>query len=146
MADYAGAVAAIKARFVAAWTETPIAFANQDPPQEPWPPASGAWLYFEVIQTQSRLRGIGLPSSRSWLTMGHVFAHVFVPIGYGVEEPERLAVAAGEIFRAKTFYDDGLGAKIVCYAPQVDGGASNADKGNWFRVTASIPFEFFFYA
>jgi hypothetical protein len=142
MSDYAGACVAIKARFVAAWTETPIAFANQDPPQEPWPPASGAWVYAEVVGNGSDLRSIGKPGDHMWTYRGHIFIHVFVPIGYGVEEPERLAVAAGEIFRAATFYDDGNGSKVVCISPQVDGGASDADEGNWFRVTATVPFNY----
>jgi hypothetical protein len=145
MADYAGAVAAMKARFAAAWTETPITYANQDPPQQPWPPAT-PWVYVEFIQSNSSLRALGSPTNRSWLTLGHIFIHVFVPINYGIEEPQRLAVAAGEIFRAQTFYNDGLGAKVVCYAPATQGGASDADNGDWFRLTASIPFEFYFNA
>ena len=143
MSDYAGAVAAIKERFVEAWTETPIAFANQDPPQEPWPPASGAWIYFEVIGNGSDMRSIGVPGDHMWTYRGNIFAHVFVPVGYGVEEPQRLAVAAGEIFRAATFYDDGQGSKVVCISPQVDGGGSDADQGNWFRMTATVPFNYY---
>jgi hypothetical protein len=129
MADYAGAVAAMRARFVAAW--------------EPAAP----WVYFEVIQTDSTERGVGLPGSKLWLTVGNIFVHLFVPLGYGLPEQLRLAGVAGEIFRAATFYvDNSVGAKVVSMAPSIPGGASNADNGNWFGVTVSIPFEFYFIA
>jgi len=52
MADWAGAVAAMRARFVGAFNAAPVKYQNEDPPQSPWPPA-GPWIYFEVIQTQS---------------------------------------------------------------------------------------------
>lgn len=143
MADYAGAVAAMRSRFVAEWLETPIAHQNEDPPQSPWPPST-PWVYFEVIAAQSEIRGAGLPGDNVWLTIGNIFIHVFTPLGYGLPESLRLAEAAGDVFRAATFYQNGGGAKVVCMAPNCDGGASDADNGNWFRVTTSIPFEFYF--
>lgn len=140
MADYAGAVAAMRARFEANWIETPIAFQNEAPPEF----GTNPWVYFEVIASQSEIRGAGRPGDNVWLTTGHIFVHVFTPEGYGYPESLRLADAAGEIFRARTFYNDADGAKVICMAPQTDGGASDADNGNWFRVTTAIPFEFFF--
>lgn len=149
MADYAGAVAAMRARFAAGWAETPIAYQNETPQDadgaalDPWPPA-GPWVYFEVVASQSDIRGAGLPGDNVWLTTGNIFIYVFTPLGYGLPEPLRLAGVAGEIFRAATFYQDGSGSKVICMAPNVDGGASDADNGNWFRVTCSVPFEFYF--
>ena len=55
-----------------------------------------------------------------------------------------LAEAAGEKFRAATLYQDGAGAKVVCLAPVCDGGGPDAENGNVFRVTTTIPFEFYF--
>jgi hypothetical protein len=154
MADYAGAVAAMRARFSGAWTETPIAYQNETPQDESgaaitWPPVNDQgqplpWVYFEVIATQSDIRGAGLPGNQTWLTRGYIYAHVFTPLGYGYAESLRLADQAGQIFRAQTFYQNGSGAKVICMAPQTDGGASDADNGNWFRVTTAIPFEFYF--
>lgn len=155
MSDYAGAVAAIRARFVADWISTPIAFQNETPQDangvalDPWPPQDQQggllpWVYFEVLATQSDIRGAGLPGNNVWLTRGYIYVHVFTPVGYGYPESLRLADIAGEIFRAKTFYHDGAGSKVLCMAPQTDGGASDADDGNWFRVTMAVPFEFYF--
>lgn len=148
MSDYAGAVGALKAAFIAGWSaQTPIAYQNETPNVagvaiDPWPPTT-PWVYFEVLGNGSEIRGAGLAGDNIWLYRGHVFIHVFTPEGYGVETGQSLAVAAGEIFRAKTFYNDGQGSKVLCMSPATDGGASDADNGNWFRVTCSIPFEYF---
>ncbi len=155
MADYAGAVAAMRSRFVTAWaTTTSVAFQNETPQDMSghpvtWPPINNdgtpkPWVYFEVITTGADIRGAGLPGSQLWLTTGYIYVHVFTPLGYGYPASLALADQAGEIFRAQTFYQDGAGAKVICMAPQVDGGASDADNGNLFRVTMAVKFEFYF--
>lgn len=148
MADYAGAVAALKAAFVTSWsTTTPIAYANE-PKDTVWPPNDGSgqplpWVYFEVIGSGSRERGIGKIGDKIWLYLGNIHVHVFVPKDYGTDDAHALAVQAGEIFRAQTFYNDGLGAKVICGSPSTDGGASDADNGDWFRLTCTVPFEYY---
>lgn len=146
MADWTGAVAACKARFVANFANaTPVAFQNEDPPSSPWPPATPVpWTYFEVLEVQSRERGVGKAGSKTWLTLGNIFAHVFVPIGYGLDDHNAIAVPIGEIFRAKTFYNTDPGAKIVCGAPSIRGGDSSSDDGNYFGLVVGVPFEFYF--
>lgn len=139
MADYAGAVAAMRARFENAWTETPVAYQN-----EGFAKQNGPWVYFEVEAMQTDLRGAGLPGDNIWLTTGRIFVHVFTPGGYGMPETLRFAGLACEVFRAATFYRDGQGSKVVCLAPNIDGGDSDADDGKWFRVTVSVPFEFYY--
>jgi hypothetical protein len=152
MANYAGAIAALRTAFAAAWAAAypavPIAYPNTIPPAETWPPIDGSgapvpWVYFEVIGNGAALRSCGAPGSLLWLYKAHIFVHVFVPADYGTDDAEAFAVAAGEIFRAQTFYQDGAGAKIICYAPQTDGGAKDADNGNQWRITCSIPFEYY---
>lgn len=144
MADYAGAVAAIKALFASSWTATAVAYQNQD-----FADQTGPWVYFEVISSGSTLRGIGTPGSNVWLYWGNIFIHVFVPLNYGDADAHTMAVAAGEIFRSKQFYDTtpgfcvrtGLGQDGE--GPQTDGGGSDADNGNWWRVTCRVPFEYY---
>lgn len=145
MADWAGAVAACKARFAGNFSATPVVYQNEDPPASPWPPAVVVpWTYFEVLQVDSKLRGVGKPGSQTWLTLGNIFAHVFVPKGYGLEDHLALANPIGEIFRAKTFYNSDPGAKIICGAPAVRGGDSGSDDGNYFGLVVGVPFEFYF--
>lgn len=150
MADYAGAVAAIRTYFVDRWVDglnprTPIAFQNEAFADQTVP-----WVYFEVIGAGSALRGIGTPGSRVWLYRGDILIHVFVPVGYGAADAHTLAVAAGEIFRAKQFYDSAPGCAVRTgvgpdgEGPRTDGGGSSADDGNWWRVTCTIPFEFYY--
>lgn len=150
MADYAGAVAAIKQRMLDNWTTTPIQFQNAIPDQQPWPPVDPntgngiPWVYFEVMGSSSGLRGVGKPGSHVWLYRGIIAAHVFVPINSGTDLAQQYAVTIGEIFRAQGFYNDGNGAIVRTWSPQTDGGGSNADDGNWWRVTCTIPFEFYY--
>lgn len=147
MADYAGAVAALRAAFEASAITAPRIYQNEDPPQKPWPPAVPVpWIYLEVIQSSSELRGAGLPGNQTWLTLGHVLIHVFAPKGYALPAHLALAGQAGELYRSKTFYNTDPGAKLTCYAPAIQGGDSASDDGNYFGVTVSIPFEFFFLA
>ncbi len=149
MADYAGAVAAIKAKFVAEWVTggsptTPVVFQNAANEYDPSTNTQQPWVYFEIIGSSSGLRGVGTPGSQTWLYRGFIAAHVFVPINSGFELAQTYAVAIGEIFRAKGFYNDGNGAIVRTWSPRTDGGESDADDGNWWRVTCTIPFEFFY--
>lgn len=149
MPDYAGAVAAIQQRLKDNWTTTPIALQNETPDRE-WPPVNESgepqpFVYFEVIGNTSGLRAGGLPGSQVWLYEGHLLAHVFVPGGSGTTLAQQYAAAIGEIFRAKAFYrDEAAGAEVRTWSPMTDGGASDADNGNYFRVTCVVPFEFYY--
>jgi hypothetical protein len=148
MADYAGAVTAIKERMATNWTTTPVQYQNDLPPQQPWPPVDATtgigvpWVYFEVIGNGSELRGVGTPGDQVWTYRGLIAAHVFVPVGTGTDLAQQYAVAIGEIFRAKGFYSDGQGRIVRTWSPSVEGGASDADQGNWFNVVCRIPFEY----
>lgn len=150
MPDYAGAVAAIKARLAANWSTTPIAGQNEDPPQDPWPPVDGdgkptAWVYLEVVANGSQQRAWGMPGAQQWLYQGHILVHVFVPAQSGHATAQTYATAIGEIFRSKAFYrDEAAGAEVRTFGPWTDGGAIDPDQGAWFRVTVTCPFEFYY--
>src|SRR6185312_14761518 len=112
MADYAGAVAAMRARFSSMFNAAPVCFQNEPAPgAQSWPPA-GPWVYFEVIQTETRRRGAGMPGNNAWLTVGHIFVHVFAPKGFGL--PQHLAIAEliVSIFRNASFYNSDPGAIV----------------------------------
>lgn len=151
MADYAGAVAAMRARFTANFTAAPASFQNEDPPQRPWPPNNPAspWAYFEVVETRNGLRGAGLPGNQVWLSVGNIYVNVFVPRGYGFADHLALAGLAAEVFRAQTFYNSEPGCCVRCWGengegPTIQGGDSAADDGTWFGVTVAIPFQFLY--
>jgi len=142
MADYAGAVAAIKARMAANWTTTPVVYQNAANEYDPATATQTPWVFFEVIGSSSGLRGVGMPGNHVWLYRGFIAAHVFVPINTGTDQAQQYANSIGEIFRAEGFYDNGDGAQVRTWAPRTDGGGSDADDGNWWRVSCVIPFEY----
>jgi hypothetical protein len=152
MPDYAGAVAAIKAQLVANWTQTVIVYVNKQPSQ-PFPlidqngnPAP--FLVCEVAGSKSDPYTFGSVGNRFFVYDGLILLHVLVPIDDGDARAQQLAVTAGEIFRAATFYVDANGSYIRTIAPNPPDGGSAANiegvqAGNTFRVTVTVPFQFF---
>lgn len=154
MSDYAGAKAAIRARLVANWPTTQITYQNEQPAAA-WPPVDGdgllvPWVHLEIVTSRSGMHGAGKPGSQVWLTDGLILVHVFVPQGTGDALATEYANAVGEIFRAKVFYNAGDGCYVRTWAPRVDeGGPATsagdiewANTGAWFRVSMSVPFEY----
>jgi hypothetical protein len=144
MPDYAGAVAAIKARVAANWTTTPVGWGNDanEPTKFDGSGDPSAWVYGEVINTSSDIEGVGKPGSQTWRYDGLIYLHVFVPVSSGTVTAFQYAVSLGEIFRGALFYDNGVGDFVRSWSPRVDGGDSGSDDGLWWRVTATIPFQY----
>lgn len=146
MADYAGAKAAIRSRLEAGWATTRITYQNEQP-AEPWPPRNGSnvlepYVNLEIISLGSEIWTFGTESNRGWRYDGLINVHVFTPVGSGDSLANTYAVTIGELFRAAKFYDDGLGNYIRTLSPQVDGGDTSDDEGNWFRVTMTVDFTY----
>lgn len=147
-ADYAGAVAATKALFASDWNARTRIVDVNDTPAAPWPPKDADqqlqdWVLIEVVNTTSAIASQGTPGNQSWVYDGLINVHCFTPVGKGIERALANAVAAGEIFRGRKYYD-GItpGAYVRSWSPRVDGGRISDDDKRWFRVTATIPFEY----
>lgn len=146
MADYAGAVAAIEARLMASWAITPIAFANAEAPMVVAAGALVPWVYCEVSSLGSTIVGAGRPGDHVNRVAGEIEVMVYVPVGSGRATAMQHAVAIGEIFRVKEFYNEEPGACLRTWVPRVLGGqqaASENPDGNWWMVSVIIPFEFY---
>lgn len=146
MSDYAGAKAAIRARLEANWTTTRITYENETP-ADPWPPVGGdgwpvPWVNIEIASVSSAMRGAGTPGDQIWVTDGFIYVHVFVPSGSGNDTADTYANTIGEIFRAKVFYNAGDGCYVRTWAPRIGPGELSDEAGAWFRVTMSVPFEY----
>lgn len=154
-ADYAGAVGAIKQRFIDAWVvdgspRTPIGYVNGD--VDPSANNPSAWVEFEVVHSGSLINGSGLPGNHVIIYYGSIKGHVFVPSGSGLGEIDngglQLALAIGEIFRNALFYNtvtDGCFVRSgydIQNQPRIDDGDLTSDDGQWFAVTATIGFEY----
>lgn len=153
-ADYAGACAAIRQRFEDNWKTggvliTPVDYVNES--GDPAVDASGnniPWVFFEVVHVGSRIVGSGTPGQQTIVYDVLIKGHVFVPINTGVSEGLAKAVAIGEIFRNKVFYDS---VTPGCYVrsgydkdgqPRIDEGDASSDDGQWFAVTSTTPAEY----
>jgi hypothetical protein len=142
MSDYAGAASAIQAAVVAEWTEIPTTYPNAagfEPPKDvdgvPLP-----WGLLEVLPTFSEVLGTG--TQKTYAYYGVIVYHVFVPLGTGLAEANRMAVAVGEIFRTRKLYDNGDGCYVRTVSPSIIGSSGNDDNGNWFRVTMTVDFTY----
>lgn len=149
MATIATAMAAIEAFLQAGWTQTPVAFANDNSFQVPVN-GSGVpqpWLMIEIDSFSSGIKGSGKPGAHLVIDEGEIEMTVFVARGTGREKARELATAAGEVFRTKVFArDDATGSYIRTWSPQVDRGEeaiSANPQGNWWAVTCRVPFEFY---
>jgi hypothetical protein len=146
MPDYAGAKAAIRSRLIAGWSTTRITYQNETP-LDPWPPLNdngtlAPWVNLEIIGTGSQIWTFGKDANRGWRYDGLIHVHVFTPVGSGDGLATTYAVTIGELFRAAKFYDSTEGYYVRTLAPQVDGGDSGSDDGNWFRVTMTVDFTY----
>ena len=156
MGSLAGAKAAIRQRLEERWSQTRITVPNELP-EAPWPPTKpnpdapdfpklAPWVHLEIVTLRNEMRGAGMPGRQVWQADGFIYAHVFVPAGTGDEVANQYADQIGEIFRAAVFYETGDGCYVRSWAPRTDEGGNattDADIGNWFRVTMSCPFQYF---
>jgi hypothetical protein len=154
-ADYAGACEAIRSRFEGIWKNgdtliTPIDFVNESgaPAVDQQSGAPVPWVLFEIVHDDSYIVGSGTPGQQTIIYPGLIKGHVFTPINSGTGDGLRKAVAIGEIFRNKVFYND---VTPGCYVrsgyakdgqPRINAGDVTSDDGQWFTTTATIPFEY----
>lgn len=154
-ADYAGALAAVRQRFTDNWAplgvaRTPYGFLN--PQADPaTADANGnpiPWALFEIVHAGSRANGHGVPGNNVIVYDFLIKVHIFVPTGSGTDIAEAHAVAAGEIFRNRIFYD---AVTAGCYVrsgydtngqPRLSDGDVTSNDGEWFTITATIPAEY----
>lgn len=143
MPDYVGALAAIKSRLLENWTATPVGFINETSPETTDENSNPApWVLAEIVSSGSTGPSMGTPGNQIYIYEGLIKLHVFVPAGSGIETGFTHAVALGEIFRNKLFYDETPGYYVRTWTPRIDEGDASSDDGLWFGVTATINFEY----
>lgn len=122
MSTVAAAVAAIKARLVANWTTTPIAW-PREPFEEPYGAAGQVlpWIYFDPETVQSDRLGVGPVYDRS----GRVLIEVLSPANTGFEAAADLRSALTAIFADQYF--NGIRTEVEEDAAQ----AGLDDDGNY---------------
>lgn len=154
-ANYAGACAAIRQRFEDNWKtdgvlDTPVDFVNESgaPAVDPATSNPIPWVFFEIVHNGSYIIGSGTLGQQTIVYDGFIKGHVYTPINSGLDDGLAKAVAIGEMFRNKVFYND---VTAGCYVrsgyakdgqPRIEDGDVTADDGQWFTTTATIPFEY----
>lgn len=157
-ADYAGAVAAIKQRFIDNWQTagvptTPYGFVNEAAPATVDADNNPTiWVLFEIVSVNRTMLGLGTPGNHVIIYDGLIKGHVFVPTGNGIGEIAgggvQKALALGEIFRNALFYDAVTAGCFIRSGydlqgpPRIEQGDVTSDDGEWFATMATIPFEF----
>lgn len=144
MPDYAAAVAAIKTRAASNWTTTPLGFLNEaDPAKEDSQGEPTPWVLCEIVSSGSTVVGTGTPGNQTIVYDGLIKFYVFIPAGTaGTGIGFTHAVALGDLFKNKLFYNDTPGFYVRTGFPYVEDGDAGSEDGNWFGVTATIPFEY----
>lgn len=146
MPDFAGAKAAIRSRLDTLWTATPILHENAQVP-DVWPPSDPdhgpqPWVMLEIECAEAPIKGTGVDGARTYTYNGTIMVHVFVPIGIGTTKLDELAVAVGEIFRRRTFYNATPGYYVRTEDPAPVGRPEASDDGNWYGVTSATDFTY----
>jgi hypothetical protein len=146
MADYAGAEAAIRARLEENWSTTRITFENETP-ADPWPPLDGEgllvpWVNLEIECYGSEIVGQGRPGNHVYRYNGSISVHVFTPVGTADTLGKEYAVAIGEVFRRKTFYQVAPGVCVRTEDPYPSDSDKGSNDGNWFATTTICPFVY----
>lgn len=138
--DFPAAEAAVKARLVAEWphADVPIWFENERNQLAATP---APFVFVEVFGETQFIRAYGGGrGANEWEGRGRVEMHVFVPKGRGSALANTYAEALCAIFRGLRF--DGVSYHAGSIYQDGTGGPDRIDKGNYWMVTAEVPFHF----
>lgn len=136
--SYADAESAIRQRFIAAWTTTPIDHENVgfDPQSvaatAPFP-SGGPWVQLEIEWVQANQVSMGQPSSNLFRAEGLVSVHCFVPVNTGKAALSAMVDRANTIFRGQQFNGTATAIRIRAGFP-----ARAMPDGEWYRAAATF--------
>lgn len=128
--DWETTLTAVRAILDAEWSETGVAYQNEDYQSAPGVP----WVYAEVLSVTADTSHFGSAGKRPKSALGLIACHVFVPTGTGVAEGYRLAEALATLLELRS-----LGPGTVTEGAEITGTGSADDEGNWFRAVCTIP-------
>lgn len=121
--------AAVRAILDAEWTETPVAYQNEE-----FQAPDGPWIYCEVLPVDGDDSLFNSPGLGHRTDVGLLAFHVFIPTGTGVAAALRLARLVGKLFSLRT-----IAPGVQTEGRSLGGAGSSDDEGNWYRVSASVP-------
>lgn len=138
--DLPGAETVIKAKLVADWphADVPIWFDNERNQLAATP---APFVFVQVQGEGQTLEAIGAGrGANEWMGRGRIEMHVFVPKGRGSSIANTYAETLCAIFRGKRLSDVSYHAGSIYQTGA--GGPDRIDKGNYWMVTAEVPFHY----
>lgn len=119
-------------------------YPNDDQFKLPSPPAH--WLRVEVQGTENRVHSVGSPGNRLFLHDGIAWLHVFAPFGTGEDEAGAFADQLGTLLQRRDIPAPTVPQIVRTEDPSVNPGERDSENGNWYRISVSVPFQFFYFA
>lgn len=130
MSTFAAIESAIRSRLAAAWTTTPIFYANTSGPK-----LESSFIYLDVRFVGSEQESIGTGAeNRKYRHRGFIMIGIYTPKNVGSGLSAQYADTLAAIFRGQTF------GGVVCLAPVADGGRPADDEGNYWLKTLTCEF------
>lgn len=134
--SFSKAEAAITARAKELWTrrDIPLLWQNADRNIP-----AGPFLHVMIVGESERIAAYGAGKGQiEWDVDGRIEYRAFVPMFSGADFGRTLRDEFGAIFRGERF------AGVTCYGVSPLGGASAADRGNFYALTAVVDFIYRF--
>lgn len=136
------AKAAIRAYIEGGFTTAPLVWPNET---HDLPAAPSPFVAIEVMGVTNSVRGIGEPGNRLFIHPGIILAHVFVPFGIGQAAGDTVADAIGLLLQRKDIAAPTLPQLVRTEDPTMIDGELGSEDGNYWRVSVSIPFDFYYF-
>jgi uncharacterized protein DUF4128 len=132
---------AIRAYIEAGFTAAPLLWPNERHSDTATPQS---FVAVEVKGATNNIRGIGLPGSRLFIHGGVIMAHVFVPFGVGQATGDDLADAIALLLTRKDIPAPSGVQVVRTEDPSTYDGELSDEDGNYWRISVSVPFDFYY--
>lgn len=137
------AKAAIRSFIEQGFTATPLIWPNEriDTAE---PPAR--FVAVEVQGVTNEIRGVGDDGHRLFIHPGIIIAHVFTEFGEGEAAADAIADELSSLLSWQQVDAPAAPQIVRTHSPTVHDGELNSENGNYWRVTVSVPFDFYYFA
>lgn len=137
------AKAAIRSLIELGFTTTPLLWPNEridsaEPPVR--------FVAIEVQGVTNEIRGVGDDGNRLFIHPGIVLAHIFTEFGEGETTADSIADEIANLLSWKQFDAPASPQMVRTHSPTMHDGELNSENGNYWRVTVSVPFDFYYFA
>jgi hypothetical protein len=136
--------AAIRSFVESRFTAAPLVWPNE---RTFAPDVPAAFVAVEVIGLDNAIRGVGDPSNRLFIHSGLIMAHCFAVFGTGSGAADTMADALADLLTRQDILISGAAESPLVRTedPTTHDGELGSEDGNYWRVTVSVPFDFYYW-